>query len=111
MNGILELVAGLLVISGSLFVLAGGIGALRMPDFYTRIHGASLTDSLGPVLVLGGLMIYAGLSLITVKLAAVMLFLLVTSPTATYALAHAALLAGLKPEGVERMPTGPEEGA
>jgi multicomponent Na+:H+ antiporter subunit G len=111
MNGILEVVAGLLVISGSLFVLAGGIGALRMPDFYTRIHGASLTDSLGPVLVLGGLMIYAGLSLITVKLAAVMLFLLVTSPTATYALANAALLAGLKPEGVERMSTGPEEGA
>ena len=110
MNGILEVIAGLLVISGSLFVFAGGIGALRMPDFYTRIHGASLTDSLGPVLVLGGLMIYAGLSLITVKLAAVMLFLLVTSPTATYALANAALLAGLKPEGVVRMPADSEDG-
>jgi multicomponent Na+:H+ antiporter subunit G len=111
MNGILEVIAGLLVISGSLFVLAGGIGALRMPDFYTRIHGASLTDSLGPVLVLGGLMIYAGLSLITVKLAAVMLFLMVTSPTATYALANAALLSGLKPEGAERIPADTENGA
>lgn len=102
MNGILELVAGLLVVSGSLFVLAGGIGALRMPDFYTRIHGASLTDSLGPVLILGGLMLYAGPSLVTVKLAAVLLFLMVTSPTASYALANAALLAGLRPERAER---------
>lgn len=101
MNGIFELLAGLLVISGSLFVLAGGIGALRMPDFYTRIHGASLTDSLGPVLILGGLMVHAGLSLVTLKLAAVLLFLMVTSPTASYALANAALLAGLRPEGVD----------
>ena len=101
MNGIIELIAGLLVVSGSLFVLACGIGALRMPDFYTRIHGASLTDSLGPVLILGGLMLHAGLSLITVKLGAVLLFLMVTSPTASYALANAALLAGLRPEGVD----------
>ncbi len=108
MNDILDLIAGLLVVAGSVFVLAGGIGALRMPDLYTRIHGASLTDSLGPVLVLGGLMIYAGLSLIAVKLAAVMLFLLVTSPTATYALANAALLSGLQPEGVENTSTDPE---
>lgn len=101
MNGVVELIAAVLVVSGSLFVLAGGIGALRMPDFYTRIHGASLTDSLGPVLILGGLMMHAGLSLVSVKLGAVLLFLMVTSPTASYALANAALLAGLRPEGLD----------
>jgi len=111
MSEILDLIAGLLVVTGCVFVLAGGIGALRMPDFYTRIHGASLTDSLGPVLVLGGLMVDAGLTLISVKLAVVMLLLMVTSPTATYALANAALLAGLKPEGVERDTTEPENPA
>ncbi len=99
MNDIVELLSGLLVICGSLFVLAGGIGALRMPDFYTRIHGASLTDSLGPVLVLGGLILQGGLSLVSVKLAAVLLLLMTTSPTASYALANAALLAGLRPTG------------
>ncbi|QIB64089.1 monovalent cation/H(+) antiporter subunit G [Kineobactrum salinum] len=99
MNGVVELLSGLLVICGSLFVLAGGIGALRMPDFYTRIHGASLTDSLGPVLVLGGLILQAGLSLVSVKLAVVLLLLMTTSPTASYALANAALLAGLRPAG------------
>ena len=101
MNGAVEILSGALVVLGSLFVLAGGIGALRMPDFYSRIHGASLTDSLGPVLVLGGLMLQAGLSLVTVKLAAVLLFLMVTSPTASYALANAALLAGLRPAGMD----------
>lgn len=104
MNGILELVSGLLMLSGALFVLAGGIGALRMPDFYTRIHGASLTDSLGPVLVLGGLMLQSGLSLVTLKLAAVLLFLMITSPTASYALANAALLSGLRPTGYTGTP-------
>lgn len=104
MNGILDILSGLLMVSGALFVLAGGIGALRMPDFYTRIHGASLTDSLGPVLVLGGLMLQSGLSLVTLKLAAVLLFLMITSPTASYALANAALLSGLRPAGYAGTP-------
>lgn len=90
--------SGFLLITGSLFVLAGGIGALRMPDFYSRIHGASLTDSLGPVLVIGGLALQADSPLVALKLAAVLLFLLITSPTATYALANAALLSGLRPK-------------
>lgn len=104
MTGFLDLLSGALVLAGSLFVLAGGIGALRMPDFYTRIHGASLTDSMGPVLVLGGLMLQSGLSLVTLKLAAVLLFLMITSPTASYALANAALLSGLRPAGYKGTP-------
>jgi multicomponent Na+:H+ antiporter subunit G len=101
MNLIVELLSGLLIVSGALFVLAGGIGALRMPDFYTRVHGSSLTDSLGPVLVLVGLMLEAGASLVSVKLAAILLFLMITSPTASYALCHAALLSGLKPRATK----------
>lgn len=97
MSLVLEFLSGLLVVTGGLFVLAGGIGALRMPDFYTRVHGSSLTDSLGPVLILVGLMLDAGATLVSVKLAAILLFLMITSPTASYALCHAALLSGLKP--------------
>ncbi|MDZ7825545.1 MAG: monovalent cation/H(+) antiporter subunit G [Gammaproteobacteria bacterium] len=70
-----------------------GIGVLRMPDFYTRLHGSSLTDSLGTFAVLFGLMLQFGLSLATLKLVAIALFLYLTNPTAAYALAHAALLA------------------
>lgn len=106
MTLLLELLSGLLVVIGALFVLAGGIGALRMPDFYTRVHGSSLTDSLGPVLILVGLMLQAGATLVSVKLAAILLFLMITSPTASYALCHAALLSGLKPRA-SKLDTSP----
>ena len=68
-----------------------------MPDLYTRMHAASVTDSLGAILVLSGVMLQAGLTLATLKLAAILLFLLLTSPTASNALASAALIAGTKP--------------
>jgi multicomponent Na+:H+ antiporter subunit G len=87
---------------GGLSVLIGGIGALRMPDLYTRMHAASVTDSLGSILVLVGIMLQAGLSLATIKLIAILLFLLLTSPTSSNALASAALLAGTKPSAEAR---------
>ena len=93
-----DIVSWLMLSAGGFFVLVGGIGALRMPNLYTRMHAASVTDTMGAVLVLGGIMVQAGLSLATIKLAAILLFLLITSPTASYALAHSALLAGIKPE-------------
>ncbi len=94
----LDILSWILLSAGGLFVLVGGIGALRMPNLYTRMHAASVTDTMGAVLVLAGVMVQAGLSLATIKLAAILLFLLITGPTASYALAHAALLAGIKPD-------------
>jgi multicomponent Na+:H+ antiporter subunit G len=95
---ILDTISWILLTAGGFFVLVGGIGALRMPNLYTRMHAASVTDTMGAVLVLGGVMVQAGLSLATIKLAAILMFLLITSPTSSYALAHAALLAGIKPD-------------
>ena len=62
------------------------------------MHAASVTDSIGAILVLSGIMLQAGLSLATIKLAAILLFLLLTSPTASNALASAAILSGLQPQ-------------
>lgn len=87
-----------LLSAGGLFVLVGGIGALRMPNLYTRMHAASVTDTMGAGLVITGIMVQAGLSLATIKLAAILLFLLLTSPSSSYALASAALLAGIRPD-------------
>ncbi len=87
----------LLLFAGAFFVLVGGIGALRLPDLYTRMHAASLTDSMGSILILVGVMLQAGLSLATIKLAAILFFLLLTGPTANYALANAAFMSGLRP--------------
>ena len=95
---LLDLVSGMLLAAGGLFVFVGGLGALRMPNLYTRMHAASVTDSIGALLIIAGIMLQAGLSLATIKLAAILLFLLLTSPTASYALANAALLAGIEPD-------------
>jgi multicomponent Na+:H+ antiporter subunit G len=104
-----ELASWALIISGCVFVVAGGIGVLRMPDFYTRMHAASLTDSVGTFAILAGLMLQFGLTLATVKLLAIALFLFMTTPTASYALGHAALLAGIEGIAVNRDTVAHEE--
>lgn len=113
----LDILTWLLLTLGGAAVLIGGIGALRMPDLYTRMHAASVTDSLGAILVIAGIMLQAGLTLATIKLGAILLFLLLTSPTSSYALASAALLAGRRPmapvepgPGVDEMPPASSAG-
>ncbi len=93
----LDIASWVLLTMGGISVLIGGIGALRLPDFYTRMHAAGLTDSIGAILVIVGIMLQAGLSLAMIKLGAILLFLQLTSPTASNALAVAAIRAGLKP--------------
>jgi multicomponent Na+:H+ antiporter subunit G len=93
----LDIASWVFLTLGGISVLIGGIGALRLPDLFTRMHAASVTDSIGAILVLVGIMLQAGLSLATIKLLAILLFLLLTSPTASNALAAAAMMAGSKP--------------
>ena len=83
--------------AGLFFVLAGTIGVLRLPDFYTRLHAAGMTDTLGAELILLALIFQCDGWQMILKLLLVAFFLLVTSPTATHAVAHAAYKAGLKP--------------
>lgn len=89
--------SGGLLLVGAFFCLVGGIGLLRMPDFYTRMHAASVTETLGVGLVLLALMLKAGWTLISVKLLMIGLLIFFVSPTASHALARAALLRGVKP--------------
>ena len=79
---------------------------IRMPDFYTRMHAAGITDTLGADLILAGLMVQAGFSLVTIKLLLIGAFLFFTSPTSTHAIANAALTAGLKPRVAEGAEAG-----
>jgi multicomponent Na+:H+ antiporter subunit G len=82
---------------GGLACVVGAVGLLRMPDLFTRMHAASLVDTVGAGFVLLGLALQAGLTLVTVKLAMIGLLIFFTSPTATHALARAALYRGVKP--------------
>ncbi len=101
MDSLLNVLSWFLLLSGSAFVVIGGIGSLRLPNFYTRLHAASLTDTMGAILILTGLILQSGLTLASVKLFSIMVFLLLTGPTATYALANAALLSGLKADSTD----------
>lgn len=97
MADILHLIGGGLVIAGTLLTLLGGIGVMRFPDVYTRIHAASLTDTGGATLVLVGLGLISGLTAETLKLALVWVFVMLTTPAAANALANAAFSAGHTP--------------
>ena len=93
----LDIMSWILLGIGTLFLLIGAVGLVRLPDFFSRLHAAGLIDTLGAGLILVGLMIEAGWSLNLAKLVLILLFLLFTSPTSSHALAHAALVHGLKP--------------
>ena len=91
MSALVDLASWALLLVGSIFILIGGVGLLRMPDFYTRIHAAGITDTVGAAAILVGLALQAGWDLMSVKLIIILLFLLLTSPTASHSLAKAAL--------------------
>ena len=88
---IMGVVSAILLLVGSVFALIGSIGIVRMPDVFTRLHAAGITDTLGAAGVRLGLALKAGFSLLLVKLLLMLAFLLLLNPTACHALARAAL--------------------
>ncbi|MFN7087042.1 MAG: monovalent cation/H(+) antiporter subunit G [Burkholderiales bacterium] len=97
MSLVIDAISWACLVAGGGFSIIGTVGLIRMPDFYTRMHAASVTDTLGAGLILLGLVLQAGLTLIAVKLLIIGLLILFTSPTATHALAKAAMARGLEP--------------
>jgi multicomponent Na+:H+ antiporter subunit G len=97
MSEALYWIGGGLTLLGALLTVVGAAGVLRFPDVYTRIHAASITDTGGATLMLLGLGLVSGLSLVTLKLLIVWAFIMLTSPAAAHALANAAFASGLTP--------------
>lgn len=94
-----DVLTAILLALGVFFSLTGGVGVLRMPDFYTRAHCAGKGDTLGQFLILVGLAVAARWEHpgATVRLFLIILFIFITSPTATHALCRAAQLDGVEP--------------
>ena len=107
MSVIIDYLSWASLMGGAFFCIIGAIGLLRFPDFYTRTHAASITDTLGAGLILLGLTLQvipmmvpgeqfvAGSWIILVKLLMIGLFILLTAPTAGHALVKAAYAHGL----------------
>jgi multicomponent Na+:H+ antiporter subunit G len=85
------------LLAGSAFAIISGIGIVRLPEFYSRMHGSGINDTLGAGLIVFGLLFQADSLLVAYKLLAIMFFLLVTSPSSSHALAHSALSHGVQP--------------
>ena len=86
-----------MIFAGCFLIVVASIGIVRFPDFYSRMHPAGKTDTMGQGLVLFGLMVYEGFSFVSVKLLFIIIFIFVVNPTATHALAKAAYVAGIRP--------------
>ncbi len=101
MSQVVDVVSAVLLAAGSFFCVVGAVGLIRMPDFYTRMHAASVLETLGAGLILVGLLLQAGWTIVAGKLIAIGLLIFFASPTASHALARAAMLRGLKPKLAE----------
>lgn len=86
-----------LVSAGAFFMLIGSIGVIRLPDFFTRSHATSKSDTLGIMLVLSGFAIYEGLTTTGLKLIVIIIFVALSNPVGSHALARAAYFYGIKP--------------
>ncbi len=94
---LIDILSWITILLGSFFVITGGVGILRLPDFFTRLHAVSMPDTLGIGLIVLGLVLQAGFTQTSTKLVMIFLFMLFTGPAATHALAKTALHGKLKP--------------
>ena len=94
---VVEIASWLLLGLGSFFCVVGAVGVVRLPDIYARLHACGINDTVGAALILGGLALHSGPNLTSVMLMLVLFFVLVASPTASHALANAAMTTGLEP--------------
>lgn len=85
------------IVVGSFFMMIGSIGVIRLPDFFTRSHATSKSDTLGIMLIILGLMVYEGFCLNSLKLLIIFVFVAIANPVGAHALARAALSFGIKP--------------
>ena len=102
MSLLLDILSWITILCGCFFVITGGIGILRFPEFFTRLHAVSMPDTLGIGLIIVGLVLQAGVTQTSAKLILIFLFILFTGPAATHALAKAALHGKLKPLALEK---------
>lgn len=99
---IINLISGLLIFAGCFCMFVGAVGLIRMPEFYTRLHAVSVTDTSATLLIIAGLTVQSLVvldnPLTTLKLFLLLFFTHFTSPTASHVLIKAAFLEGLLPQ-------------
>lgn len=99
----MSLLAAIFIISGLFFFTGGSIGILRFPDFYSRLHPAGKLDTMGLLMTMTGMALYTvqeftlAALFTSLKILLIVVFIFITSPTATHAILDAGVRAGLSP--------------
>ena len=91
------MIAYLFIFLGLVFIFFGTLGIIRFPDIYTRLQTSSKCDAAGAVALLVGLMIREGLDSLSLRILLILVFLLLTNPVASHAIARSAFIRGIKP--------------
>lgn len=97
MNVVVDILSWFLLMGGAFLGITGAVGTLRFPDFYTRVHASSVSDTLCTLMIIAGLVLQAGFTLVAVKLVMILLFIWYTSPASSHALVRAAHHVGIPP--------------
>jgi multicomponent Na+:H+ antiporter subunit G len=97
MSMVVDVASWLLIMLGAFFTVVGALGLVRMPDIFTRMHAASVTDTLGVAFLIAGMCLQAGFTLVTLKLLFLLALFFFTGPVITHALAQACLHEGVRP--------------
>ena len=95
---IIDLLSDICLLFGAIFTLTGAVGLLRLPSFYTRLHAASVTESLAAPLLIIGIILDTGFTLDSAKLVLIIVIMVVANPTITHGLCRAAAHGGNTPE-------------
>ncbi len=90
----------ILIFAGSIISVIGAIGLIRFPDIYTRSHAQTVVNVGGTCLILIGVFLESFLSLYSVKSLLLIIFIFLTSPVGTHAIARAAYISGVKPRKI-----------
>ena len=94
---LIELFSYLFILIGSILILVGSIGLLRLPDVFSRIHAVGMIDTAGIGFIILGLLLHSGFSNTSIYLIIMGAILFFTSPISGHAVAISAKQNNLKP--------------
>ena len=84
-----EIIVIFFLFGGLFFFMVGTLGIIRFPYLFTRAHSAAKCDTLGAVLCLTSLVVLEGLSMVSLKIILILIFVWTSNPTATHLIAKA----------------------
>lgn len=94
----LEILSGIFFFLGIISILIGSIGIIKLPDVFSRLHASGMIDTAGVAFIILGMVLQSGLSITSIKLILIGVFIFFTSPISGHAVALVANSMGIKPK-------------